>query len=203
MLFRVTPHRERRRDGARDGGRREDTESPEADAWRTPARRHAAGRRLRRGGSGGGGASTTSTPAAGPTAATPSASPSRGGPVTIPTSAFVDLPPELRKAAAQPADAADALPELCDKEFRSGGRSVTASAAMMSTYKQPKDPPENVPYGTLHQTVFAFEGTGAADYLRRVRGAVADCRSFQASGGTVTVASRPMAGTGDRPCWSR
>ncbi|MFI7302836.1 hypothetical protein ACIBM8_06440 [Micromonospora aurantiaca] len=149
------------------------------------------------GGNDGGGASTTSTPAAGPTAATPSASPSRGGPVTIPTSAFVDLPPELRKAAAQPTDAADALPELCDKEFRSGGRSVTASAAMMSTYKQPKDPPENVPYGTLHQTVFAFEGTGAADYLRRVRGAVADCRSLQASGGTVTVASRPMAGTGD------
>ena len=149
------------------------------------------------GGNDGGGASTTSTPAAGPTSATPSASQPRGGPVTIPTSAFADLPPELRKTPAQPTEVADALPELCDKEFRSGGRSVTASAAMMSTYKQPKDPPENVPYGTLHQTVFAFEGTGAADYLRRVRGAVADCRSFQASGGTVTVRSQPMAGTGD------
>ncbi|MGV9764032.1 hypothetical protein [Micromonospora tulbaghiae] len=145
----------------------------------------------------GGAAGTTSPPAAGSTTATPSASASSGGRVTIPTSAFADLPPELRKTDAQPMEVTDALPGLCDQEFRSGGRSVTASAAMMSAYKQPKDPPENVPYGTLHQTVFAFEGTGAADYLRRVSGAVADCRSFQASGGTVTVRSEPMAGTGD------
>ncbi|MBU8859810.1 hypothetical protein KSK32_21650 [Micromonospora sp. WMMB482] len=132
-----------------------------------------------------------------PTSATPSASQSSGGRVTIPTSAFADLPPELRKTDAQPMEVTDALPELCDQEFRSGGRSVTASAAMMSTYKQPKDPPENVPYGTLHQTVFAFEDNGAADYLRRVSGAVADCRSFQAPGGTVTVRSEQMPGTGD------
>ncbi|WP_231394793.1 hypothetical protein [Micromonospora sp. CNB394] len=145
----------------------------------------------------GGAAGTASPPAAGSTAATPSASASSGGRVTIPTSAFADLPPELRKIEAQPMEVTDALPGLCDQEFRSGGRSVTASAAMTSAYKQPKDPPENVPYGTLHQTVFAFEGTGAADYLRRVSGAVADCRSFQASGGTVTVRSEPMAGTGD------
>ncbi|MDO3685001.1 hypothetical protein [Micromonospora sp. C28ISP2-4] len=138
---------------------------------------------------------TSAAPA--PTAAAPSASQSSGGRVTIPRSAFADLPPELRKTDAQPMEVTDALPGLCDQEFRSGGRSVTASAAMMSTYKQPKDPPENVPYGTLHQTVFAFEGTGAADYLRRVRGAVADCRSFPASGGTVTVRSEPMARTGD------
>ncbi len=147
------------------------------------------------GGGDAGPGATSAAPA--PTALTPSASQSSGGRVTIPTSAFADLPPELRKSDAQPMEVTDALPGLCDQEFRSGGRSVTASAAMMSAYKQPKDPPENVPYGTLHQTVFAFEGTGAADYLRRVRGAVADCRSFQASGGTVTVRSQPMAGTGD------
>ncbi|WP_431878176.1 hypothetical protein [Micromonospora marina] len=149
-------------------------------------------------GDGGGDAAPSVTSAApAPTSATPSASQSSGGPVTIPTSAFADLPPEMRKIDAQPMEVTDALPGLCDQEFRSGGRSVTASAAMMSAYKQPKDPPENVPYGTLHQTVFAFEGTGAADYLRRVSGAVADCRSFQASGGTVTVRSERMAGTGD------
>jgi hypothetical protein len=147
------------------------------------------------GGGDAGPGATSAAPA--PTAVTASASQSSGGRVTIPTSAFADLPPELRKSGAQPMEVTDALPGLCDQEFRSGGRSVTASAAMMSAYKQPKDPPENVPYGTLHQTVFAFEGTGAADYLRRVRGAVADCRSFQASGGTVTVRSQPMAGTGD------
>ncbi|MEU7810712.1 hypothetical protein [Micromonospora sp. LA-10] len=148
------------------------------------------------GGNDGGDAAPTSTAPA-PSSATPSASPSPGGRVTIPTSAFADLPPQLRKTDAQPMEATDALPELCDQEFRSGGRSVTASAAMTSAYKQPKDPPENVPYGTLHQTVFAFEGTGAADYLRRVRGAMESCRSFKESGGTVTVRSEPMARTGD------
>lgn len=146
-------------------------------------------------GDGGGTADPSATSATTP--ATPEASPSSGGPVTIPKSAFADLPPALRKNDAQPMEVTDALPELCAEEFRSGGRSVTASAAMMSTYKQPKDPPENVPYGTLHQTVFAFEGTGAADYLRRVRGAMESCRSFKESGGTVTVRSQPMSRTGD------
>ncbi|MGC4897251.1 hypothetical protein [Micromonospora sp. DT31] len=147
------------------------------------------------GGNDGGTADPSATSATTP--ATPEASQSSGGRVTIPTSAFADLPPELRKSDAQPMEVTDALPGLCGQEFRSGGRSVTASAAMTSAYKQPKDPPENVPYGTLHQTVFAFEGTGAADYLRRARGAVDTCRSFQEAGGTATVRSAPMARTGD------
>ena len=147
------------------------------------------------GGDDGGAADPSATSATAP--ATPETSQSSGGRVTIPTSAFADLPPELRKTEAQPMEVTDALPELCDQEFRSGGRSVTASAAMTSAYKKPTDPPENVPFGTLHQTVFAFEGTGAADYLRRVRGAMESCRSFQESGGTVTLRSEPMTRTGD------
>ncbi|MDG4801951.1 hypothetical protein [Micromonospora sp. WMMD980] len=143
------------------------------------------------------GQGATTAPASTSTSAgTPSAAPSTGGPVTIPKSAFVDLPAELRKSAPQPMQVADALPKLCAEEFATGGRS-TAAAAMMSIYKTPKDPPENVPYGTLHQTVFAFAGTGAADYLRRVRAALQPCRSFDESGNTVTVRSQPLAGTGD------
>ncbi|MFI6128606.1 hypothetical protein [Micromonospora sp. NPDC051141] len=130
-------------------------------------------------------------------AAAPSASASTATTVTIPRSAFVDLPAELRKGAPQPMEVADALPKLCAEEFATGGRSVTASAAMMSTYRTPGDPPENVPYGTLHQTVFAFTGTGAGDYLRRVREALARCRSFPERGATVTVRSQPLASTGD------
>ncbi|WP_245716512.1 hypothetical protein [Micromonospora humi] len=139
---------------------------------------------------------TTAPASTSASAGTPSVAPSTGGPVTIPKSAFVDLPAELRKSAPQPMQVADALPKLCAEEFATGGRS-TAAAAMMSIYKTPKDPPENVPYGTLHQTVFAFAGTGAADYLRRVRAALQPCRSFSEAGNTVTVRSQPLAGAGD------
>ncbi|MFI5836215.1 hypothetical protein ACIA5A_21325 [Micromonospora sp. NPDC051300] len=143
------------------------------------------------------GQGATTTPGAASTSAgTPSASPSTGGPVTIPKSAFVDLPAELRKSAPQPMQVADALPKLCAEEFATGGRS-TAAAAMMSIYKTPKDPPENVPYGTLHQTVFAFAGAGAGDYLRRVRAALTPCRSFSEAGNPVTVRTQPLAGAGD------
>ncbi|MEV0005127.1 hypothetical protein AB0H28_22975 [Micromonospora sp. NPDC050980] len=143
------------------------------------------------------GATATPTPTtASADAGTPTAAPSTGGPVTIPKSAFVDLPAELRKSAPQPMQVADALPKLCAEEFATGGRS-TAAAAMMSIYKTPKDPPENVPYGTLHQTVFAFAGTDAGDYLRRVRAALEPCRSFTEAGNTVTVRSQPLADTGD------
>ncbi|SBT67764.1 hypothetical protein GA0070622_4828 [Micromonospora sediminicola] len=149
-------------------------------------------------GGGDAGQGPTSTPAPTPTTSgTPSPSSSGRGPVTIPRSAFVDLPGELRKSASQPMEVTDALPRLCAEEFASGGRSVTASAAMTAIYKQPKDRPENVPYGTLNQTVFAFEDTGATDYLRRVRAAVTSCRSFPQSEITVTVRSEPMAGVGD------
>ncbi|WBB71862.1 hypothetical protein O7602_19215 [Micromonospora sp. WMMD1128] len=146
------------------------------------------------------GQGATTAPTSVPTtAATPSASPTTGGTdtaVTIPKSAFVDLPPELRKSTPRSMQVADALPKLCAEEFATGGRS-TAAAAMMSTYKTPEDPPENVPFGTLNQTVFAFAGTDAADYLRRVREAVESCRSFPDAGNTVTVRSRPLADTGD------
>ncbi|WFE39366.1 hypothetical protein [Micromonospora sp. WMMD998] len=144
------------------------------------------------------GQGATTAPASTP-AATPPASPTTGetgAAVTIPKSAFVDLPSELRKGTPQSTQVADALPKLCAEEFATGGRS-TAAAAMMSTYKTPEDPPENVPFGMLNQTVFAFAGTDAADYLRRVREAVESCRSFPDAGNTVTVRSRPLADTGD------
>ncbi|ASW57480.1 hypothetical protein CIK06_06355 [Plantactinospora sp. KBS50] len=143
------------------------------------------------------GASSAPAPSATTVGVDPSPSPSASATVTIPKSAFLDLPAELRKSPAQATDVAQALPQLCGNEFGSGGRSVTASAAMMRDYKLPTDPPENVPYGTIAQTVFAFEGSGAADYLQRVRGAVESCPSFDREDAKVTVTSKPMSGIGD------
>ncbi|NGM11552.1 hypothetical protein O3597_16530 [Verrucosispora sp. WMMA2044] len=126
------------------------------------------------------------------------ATPTADATVVIPKSAFLELPAELRKLPARTMPVADALPELCDDGFGTGGRSVTASAAMMSGYRQPGDPPSNVPYGTIAQTIFTFSGDGAADYLRRLRATLADCASFTIDNGdTVKVRSEALPDAGD------
>jgi hypothetical protein len=140
--------------------------------------------------------STTSTPSGGPTQADqPSGSAS--APTTIPTSAFVELPAELRKSARRPTPVAEALPKLCANEFGTGGRQVTASAAMTVTYKKAGEPDTNVPQGMIHQTIFTFAGDGAADYLRRLGDAVRACPSFDQGGNKVTVESKAVPGVGD------
>ncbi|MGQ5261098.1 hypothetical protein ACTWLT_10110 [Micromonospora sp. ZYX-F-536] len=138
----------------------------------------------------------TTAPAPTPQVNEPSATASAR--VTIPTSAFVDLPPELRKSPRRATPVADALPTLCDNEFGTGGRQVTASAAMTLTYKKPEDPDSNVPQGMIHQTIFTFDGDGAAAYLRRLQGAVQGCPSYKDQGGDpVKVESRALPGVGD------
>lgn len=146
------------------------------------------------------GQSTAPTPSATvstPTTTAPPPSPSGKAPVTIPTSAFLELPPEHRKSPRTTTPVANALPKLCGEEFGTGGRAVTASASMLNIYKQIEDPPENVPYGTVTQTIFTFEGEGASDYLRRLRGSLDSCQSFRRSGATVEVRTRPLPGLGD------
>ncbi|MEV0212007.1 hypothetical protein [Micromonospora sp. NPDC050695] len=143
------------------------------------------------------------SPTASPTTATttpsqvdlPSASAS--APTTIPTSAFVELPAELRKSPRRTTPVAEALPTLCGNEFGTGGRQVTASAAMTVTYKKPGEPDSNVPQGLIHQTIFTFDGDGAVDYLRRLRAAVQACPSYDQGGNPVTVGSRALPGVGD------
>ncbi|MFY1615667.1 hypothetical protein [Micromonospora sp. WMMD736] len=140
-------------------------------------------------------ASTTTSAAASSPTDQPSGSAS--APTTIPTSAFVELPSELRKSPRRPTRVAEALPTLCGNEFGTGGRQVTASAAMTLTYKEADDADSNTPQGMIHQTIFTFEGDGASDYLRRLRAAVQACPSYDQGGSKVTVESKAVPGVGD------
>ncbi|MEH1165168.1 hypothetical protein V6V47_07255 [Micromonospora sp. CPCC 205539] len=140
-------------------------------------------------------APTTSTSAA-PSPLDPP-SPTASTRTTIPTSAFVELPTELRKSPRRATDVAEALPKLCGNEFGTGGRQVTASAAMTLTYQKAGDPVSNTPQGLIHQTIFAFEGDGAADYLRRLRSAVEACPTYKQAENPVTVKSQALPGVGD------
>jgi hypothetical protein len=134
--------------------------------------------------------SASATPTDAPT-------PSASTPATIPTSAFVELPTELRKSPRRTTPVADALPTLCGNEFGTGGRQVTASAAMTVTYKKAGEPDTNTPQGMIHQVIFAFDGEGASAYLGRLRTAVQACPSYDQSGNRVTVKSEPLPGVGD------
>ncbi|MEU7924036.1 hypothetical protein [Micromonospora sp. NPDC049801] len=138
-------------------------------------------------------ASTTSAPAS----PTDPPSGSASAPTTIPTSAFVELPSELRKSPRRSTPVAEALPKLCGNEFGTGGRQVTASAAMTVTYKKAGEPDSNTPQGMIHQTIFTFAGDGATDYLRRLSDAVKACPSFDQGDDPVTVESRAVPGVGD------
>ncbi|MFF5180079.1 hypothetical protein ACFY2Q_18815 [Micromonospora sp. NPDC000316] len=147
-----------------------------------------------------GAASSTPTPTAVATSTSPAGQPSpttSARQTTIPTSAFFELPPELRKSPRQVTPVTNALPKLCANEFGTGGRQVTASAAMTVTYKKPDEPPTNVPQGMIHQTIFTFDGDGASDYLGRVRSAVLACPTYQQGDNPVTVESRALPGVGD------
>ncbi|MEU8254394.1 hypothetical protein AB0C06_09045 [Micromonospora inaquosa] len=141
-------------------------------------------------------------PTTAPTTASASApptdppSPSASTRVTIPTSAFVELPAELRKSPRRTTPVADALPTLCGNEFGTGGRQVTASAAMTVTYQTAGAPDGNVPQGMIHQTIFTFDGAGASAYLDRLRTAVQACPSYDQAGNRVTVKSEVLPGVG-------
>ncbi|MDG4837730.1 hypothetical protein O7631_14515 [Micromonospora sp. WMMD967] len=123
--------------------------------------------------------------------------PSAGTPATIPTSAFVELPTELRKSPRRTTPVTDALPTMCGNEFGTGGRQVTASAAMTVTYKKAGEPETNTPQGMIHQVIFTFDGDGASAYLGRLRTDVRACPAYDQSGNRVTVKSEPLTGVGD------
>ncbi|MEU8283227.1 hypothetical protein AB0C01_02560 [Micromonospora sp. NPDC048905] len=141
------------------------------------------------------GAAPTSAAAAVDPTGQPSSSAS--GPTTIPTSAFVELPTELRKSPRRTVPVEEALPKLCGNEFGTGGRQVTASAAMTVTYKKADDNAGNTPQGMIHQTIFTFDGTGATDYMGRLRTALEACPSFQHDGSRATAKSEALPGVGD------
>ncbi|WP_124860687.1 hypothetical protein [Micromonospora arida] len=146
-----------------------------------------------------GSAPATTAPATTSASAPPTEppSPSASTPVTIPTSAFVELPAELRKSPRRTTPVEEALPKLCGNEFGTGGRQVTASAAMTVTYQKAGEPSSNVPQGMIHQTIFTFDGDGASGYLGRLRTAVQACPSYDQAGIRVTVKSQALPGVGD------
>ncbi|SCF27025.1 hypothetical protein [Micromonospora chokoriensis] len=145
-----------------------------------------------------------STPSmAAPTVASASANPtdaptpSADTPTTIPTSAFVELPTELRKSPRRTTPVTDALPTMCGNEFGTGGRQVTASAAMTNTYQRAGATEAETPQGMIHQVIFTFDGDGASAYLGRLRTDVRACPAYDQSGNRVTVTSEPLTGVGD------
>jgi hypothetical protein len=142
---------------------------------------------------------STASPTAVPTATSEAGQPSASASTltTIPTSAFVELPAELRKSPRRTTPVEEALPKLCGNEFGTGGRQVTASAAMTVTYKKAGEPDSNVPQGMIHQTIFTFDGQGAADYMRRLRSAVEACPSYDQGDNPVKVGSKALSGVGD------
>ncbi|MET7670559.1 hypothetical protein [Micromonospora luteifusca] len=107
------------------------------------------------------------------------------------------MPSELRKSPRRATPVEEALPKLCGNEFGTGGRQVTASAAMTLTYKTAGDTEGHVPGGLIHQTIFTFDGDGATAYMARVRTAVEACPSYTQLENSTTVKSQILPGVGD------
>ncbi|RKN47744.1 hypothetical protein D7223_13425 [Micromonospora endolithica] len=141
----------------------------------------------------------TTAPATASATADPTGTPSASAPttVTIPTSAFVELPEELLRMPRRATPVEQALPTLCAEEFGTGGRQVTAAAAMTVTYKKPGEPDSNVPQGIIHQTLFTFSADGAPAYLRRLDAAVKACPSYTRGDSTIKVKVEALPGIGD------
>jgi hypothetical protein len=139
-------------------------------------------------------ATTAPTPSASP-GSSPS-SPSSPATVTIPASAFIEVPAKGQQAERSPMEVTEALPTLCGNEFGTGGKLTTASASMRYEYRQADAPEGSTPDGVLAQTIFTFEGAGATDYLRRLRTSLEACPSFSRGGSTVKVTTERLAGVG-------
>lgn len=139
--------------------------------------------------------SAPAVPAASASVGAP-AVPSAGGPSTIPASAFLEVPEDMRRFERKPAEGSEAVPKLCDGEL-AAGTGVAASAAMMSVYKQPGDPAEAVPHGVLFQTIRSYGGDDAAAFMTRLRDGLDDCTSYRDGEATVRVKDAPLPGAAD------
>jgi hypothetical protein len=144
----------------------------------------------------------TATGEPGPQSQSPTASgsapiaPSAAAPDTIPTSAFLEMPANMRSSDRTPAEGSEAVPELCDGELAAGSGAV-ASAAMRTLYKQPQDPAESVPQGVLFQTIRLYGGDSAAAFMDRLADGLAGCQSYRDGESTVKVKTAPLRGDAD------
>ena len=140
-------------------------------------------------------------PSPSPASPTPLASPSDGPgaarPATpVPERAFFLLPEEMRKDPTRAETTADqALPPICRDGFAEDDK-VTARESVYSAYQTPGAPADFVPLATVSQTITAYRDGGAAEFMDRLRGIVADCDSYDQGDVTVTfeVLDPPAAG---------
>ncbi len=125
-----------------------------------------------------------------------SAAPSADALRTIPASAFLEMPDDLRRFGRKPAEGSEAVPKVCDGKLAAGA-GVVASAAMMSVYKQPEDPADAVPHGVLFQTIRSYGGEDAAAFMARLRAGLENCKSYRDGKATVRVKTAPLPDVAD------
>jgi hypothetical protein len=141
--------------------------------------------------------SSRATAAPAPTASAPSSpAPTTGTARTIPASAFIEMPKNMRREERRAAEGSAAVPKLCNRELAAGD-GVVASAAMMTLYKRPDDPAGSVPHGILYQTIRSYEGDGATRFMDRARDGLAKCKSFSTGKYAVKVRTKPLSGAAD------
>ncbi|WP_250036503.1 hypothetical protein [Paractinoplanes maris] len=149
-----------------------------------------------------GGAGSPTSPS-GPATTLPSAttaagsapSGSSGAARTIPASAFLTMPEDMRRER-RAAEGSAAVPKLCDREL-AAGEGVVASAAMMNLYQGPDAPEGSVPQGVLYQTIRSYDGDSATGFLDRARDGLAACKSFRNGETTIKVRTKPLSGAAD------
>jgi hypothetical protein len=140
-----------------------------------------------------GAATSSSTGSATATPAVSGSSASGQASTTIPTSAFFEMPADLRRDERTPAGGDHTLPRLCNAELASG-TGIAASAVMMHIYKGPNDPPTNVPAGVLYQIIRLHSADTATEFMNRVRDRMAACTTIRTEGITVQVRTNPLTG---------
>ncbi|WP_326561927.1 hypothetical protein [Micromonospora sp. NBC_01796] len=130
----------------------------------------------------------------------PPRSPGRAASISIPLAAFFTPPPNTRKSETRVATAnGEALPELCrDDMFTALDDEMIGRKAVRSLYKRPEDPADNVPHGTLYQTITAYTTGAAEQFMDEFATAAASCKSFQAGDIPTTMRTLPPPSYGDQ-----
>ncbi|GIF52750.1 hypothetical protein DFJ67_6450 [Asanoa ferruginea] len=122
----------------------------------------------------------TTAPTTPPASPTPPASTSAQPSITsIPDRAFFALPrdmrrPEIGTETDVPQD--EQVPGLCDDPL-AADRSMTARRSKKTYYQAQNAPAGSTPEGSVTQTISAYRAGGAAEVMRRLRTALATCKT--------------------------
>ncbi|RZU50799.1 hypothetical protein EV385_2583 [Krasilnikovia cinnamomea] len=103
-------------------------------------------------------------------------------PQTVPDRAFLTAA-DTNGSTPDTVPADERSPNLCGARFASNGAiRVTRTARAM--YDERNPPPNRPPSGVVEQTVTAYRGAGAADFVREFRSVVGDCARDKRDGQT-------------------